>query len=196
MKKTIILTMALMFQTAGVLFADDPVVGSGKKVKADYTLFVGNEQIETSIGKEPLEYIAGDETIIPGLENQMTGMHVGEEKVIVVDAKDAYGELDAKAVKEFPKASLPKEAEPKVGMVLQATAPDGEQFPAVVKEINGDKVMLDFNHPLAGKQLKFNVKVLGVENAPVKEPKAAVKDIASIPAVESKVEVPVVNAAK
>ena len=94
-------------------------------------------------------------------------MHMNEEKVIDVAAKDAYGAVDPKAFKEFPKTSLPKGMEPKVGMVLQATAPDGSKFPAVISEFKGDNVVLNFNHPLAGKDLSFKVKILKIENAPV-----------------------------
>ena len=147
-------------------YADDPVVAAGKKITLDYTLTVDNKQMETSIGKAPLTYIAGSHNIIPGLESQMNGMHVNEEKVINVAAKDAYGDVDPKALKEFPLTSLPKGMTPQVGMVLQATAPDGSKFPAVISEIKGDKVVLNFNHPLAGKALTFKVKVLKIENAP------------------------------
>ncbi len=166
MQKSILLLAGLILGISSVVYAEDIVIGLGKKVKLDYTLFVNNEELETSVGKEPLEYVVGDESIIPGLESQLNGMHIGEEKVVIVESKDAYGDEDPQAIKEFPKDSMPKETEPKVGMVLQAKAPDGEDFPAVIKEINGDKVVLDFNHPLAGKQLKFNVKILDITNAP------------------------------
>jgi FKBP-type peptidyl-prolyl cis-trans isomerase 2 len=172
MKKFLgVMVMVLVFGASGFVMAADPVVEAGKKVKADYTLTVDNKEVETSVGKQPLEFVIGSKTIIPGLENQLMGMHAGEEKMITVEAKDAYGEIDPKAFKEFPKSTMPKGQEPKVGMVLQAQAPDGESFPAVIKELKGDKVVLDFNHPLAGKQLKFKVKVLGVEDAPA-EPAA------------------------
>ncbi len=147
-------------------YANDQVVGPGKKVTLDYTLMVDNKMMETSIGKTPLTYVAGSRMIIPGLEAQINGMRVNEEKTIKVPAKDAYGEVDPKAFRDFPKTSLPKDIEPKVGMVLQATAPDGAKFPAVISAIKGDKVTLDFNHPLAGKDLTFKVKILNIENAP------------------------------
>ena len=123
--------------------------------------------METSVGKTPLTYVVGARNIIPGLEAQLNGMHMNEEKVINVAAKDAYGDVDPKAFKEFPVTSLPKGLTPKVGMVLQATAPDGSKFPAVISELKGDKVVLNFNHPLAGKDLTFKVKILKIENAPV-----------------------------
>ena len=147
----------------------------------DYALTVNNEEIETSKGKAPLVFIYGGENIIPGLESALKDMHVGEEKLVTVDPKDAYGEPDPKAFKEFPKSSLPKNAEAKVGMVLQAQAPDGESFPAAIKEIKGDTVVLDFNHPLAGKTLKFQVKVLKIEQAP-----AVVKPAVPVPAADKK----------
>jgi FKBP-type peptidyl-prolyl cis-trans isomerase 2 len=161
---------SLLLAAIGMLnicaYADDPVIGIGKKVTLDYTLFVDNKQVETSVGKVPLTYIVGRRNIIPGLEVQLNGMRIKEEKVIKVAAKDAYGLVDPKAFKDFPKTALPKAVEPKVGLVLQATAPDGSRFPAVVSAIQGDKVTLNFNHPLAGKDLTFNVKILNIENAP------------------------------
>jgi len=155
-------------------YADDPVVGPGKKVTLDYTLIVDNKTMETSVGKTPLAYIVGGRMIIPGLEAQLNGMRIKEEKVIKVAAKDAYGEVDPKAFKDFPKTALPKTLEPKVGLVLQATAPDGSKFPAVISALKGDQVTLNFNHPLAGKDLTFNVKILNIEKAPVAPATAAV----------------------
>ena len=163
MKKImVVMAMGLFFAVMGLVWAQDIVIEPGKLVKLEYTLTVNKEQIETSIGKDPLKFVIGDKTIIPGLESGLLGMRIGEEKLITVEPKDAYGEMDPKALKEFPKSSMPKEAEPKVGMVLQAQAPDGSSFPAVIKEIKGDQVVLDFNHPLAGKQLKFKIKVVDI----------------------------------
>ena len=147
-------------------YADSLIVGPGKKVTLDYTLSVDNKQLETSVGKAPLSYVVGSHAIIPGLESQLNGMHVNEEKVVNVSAKDAYGEVNPKSFKEFPKTALPQGIAPKVGMVLQATAPDGSKFPAKISDIKGDKVVLDFNHPLAGKNLTFKVKIVNIENAP------------------------------
>ncbi len=147
-------------------FAADDTVGAGKLIKVDYTLTVDNKQVESSIGKQPLEFVMGNRSIIPGLEKGITGMHVGEEKMITVAPADAYGQPDAKAIKEFPKTSMPKDMELKPGLVLQASAPDGNSFPATIKEVKATTVLLDFNHPLAGKQLQFKIKILGVQPAP------------------------------
>lgn len=147
-------------------WADAPVVGLGKKVTLDYTLTVDNKEVETSVGKTPLTYIVGARNIIPGLEAQINGMRVNEEKVITVAPKDAYGDVDPKAFRDFPVSSLPQGMEPKVGLRLLATAPDGTKFPAEITEVKGDKVTVNFNNPMAGKTLTFKVKVLNIENAP------------------------------
>ena len=186
--KKVLSVLALLSCVGGVGLAQaaDPVIEAGKEVKLDYTLTVNNEQIETSIGKQPLIFVVGDKTIIPGLESNLMGMRVGEEKIITVDPKEAYGEVDPKAFKEFPKTTMPKGAEPKVGMVLQAQAPDGESFPAVISAIKGDKVVLDFNHPLASKQLKFQVKILGIEEDPAAPVVRATKRAVPAAAVNDK----------
>lgn len=147
-------------------WADAPVAGPGKKVTLEYTLTVDNKEVETTIGHAPLSYVVGARKIIPGLESQINGMRVNEEKVITVAPKDAYGDVDPKAYREFPITSLPKGMEPKVGMRLLATAPDGSKFPAEISEIKGDKVKINFNSPMAGKTLTFKVKVVKIENAP------------------------------
>lgn len=178
MKKIFVLAFVLV-SFVSTVWAADQVVATGKKIKMDYTLIVKGEQLETSVGKEPLEFVVGDQSIIPGLEKGIEGMKVGEEKEIVVEPKDAYGEVDPKALKEFPKSKMPTGADLKVGMVLEAQAPNGENFPAVIAEIKDDKVVMDFNHPLAGKQLTFKVKLLDisdVQNIPTpKQEKAASK---------------------
>jgi FKBP-type peptidyl-prolyl cis-trans isomerase 2 len=168
MKKFLVLGVVLL--AVGLFnfhaFADDLAVGQGKKVTVDYTLTVDNKEVETSVGKTPMSYVVGAREIIPGLESQLNGMRINEEKVVNVAAKDAYGEVDPKAFKEFPITSLPKGLAPKVGLVLQATAADGSKFPAVISEVKGDKMVVNFNHPLAGKALTFKVKVLKIETAP------------------------------
>jgi FKBP-type peptidyl-prolyl cis-trans isomerase SlyD len=140
-------------------------VGPGKKVTLDYTLSVDNSQVETSVGKTPLIYVVGSGKIIPGLEAQLIGMQMNEEKVITVAPNEAYGVINPEAFKEFPKTALPKGVEPKVGMLLLAATADGTKFATKISEIKGDKVVLDFNNPLAGKTLTFKVKILKIEKA-------------------------------
>ena len=168
MKKFVVGGVVLLVVGMLNIFAyADELVGAGKKVTLDYTLIVDGKEMESSVGKTPLSYVVGARNIIPGLESQLNGLAVNAEKTVVVQAKDAYGEIDPKRYKEFVKSALPKGLDPKVGMVLQANAPDGTKFPAVISEVKDDKVTLNFNHPLAGKELTFKVKILKIENAPV-----------------------------
>ena len=154
---------------AGFAFAQaaDKVVADGMKVKFDYTLTVGTEQVETTKGKQPLEYVHGTKMLIPGLEKELAGMKAGDTKVITVKSEDAYGPVRPEALREVEKTKLPKDITPQVGMVLEMQDPQGNAYPAVVKEIKDKTFVLDFNHPLAGKELKFDVKIVSVEVAPV-----------------------------
>jgi FKBP-type peptidyl-prolyl cis-trans isomerase SlyD len=123
--------------------------------------------IESSKGNPPLKYTHGQHQIIPGLERELTGMKTGEHKSIKVKPEDGYGAVDPKAFREFPREKLPPEAL-KVGTVLTARTPDGQAMAVRVHEIKEDIVVLDFNHPLAGKTLNFDVKVAEIQPAETK----------------------------
>jgi len=138
-------------------------VEQGRKVKMDYNLSINSEPLESTRGKEPLEFMVGGGNVIPGLESQMMGMAVGDEKKIIVAAKDAYGEIDPGAFKEVPKSSMPPEAELKPGLVVEVEDPQGGTFPGVVWEVREQSVVLNFNHPLAGQTLEFDVKVVDIQ---------------------------------
>ena len=165
--------------------AGDKVIADGMKVKFDYTLTVDKEQVETTQGKQPLEYVHGKKMLIPGLEKELVGMKVGDAKSVVVKAEDAYGPVRPEAVREIDNAKLPKDITPKVGMVLEMQDPQGNAYPAVVKEIKDKTFVLDFNHPLAGKELKFDVKIVSVEVAPA-VPEAPAAPVPAAPAPEVK----------
>ena len=137
-------------------------VENGKKVSFDYTLTVDGEVVDTSKGKQPLEYTHGEPGLIPGLTSRMEGMEEGEERKIKVPSEEGYGPVDPKAFQEVPKTQLPENTDPKVGMLFQAQSPDGSMLPVKVTEVKNTSVIIDFNHPLAGKDLDFEVKVVSV----------------------------------
>jgi FKBP-type peptidyl-prolyl cis-trans isomerase SlyD len=141
------------------------IVQSGSEVSFDYTLTDESGQVvDTSKGKVPMHYVHGTGQIIPGLERELTGMTVGGEKKVTVKPEDAYGPVDPKAFREIPKESVPPEAL-KVGTMLLAQGPAGEGVPVRVHEVKEKTVVMDFNHPLAGKTLSFDVKITDIKDA-------------------------------
>ena len=139
--------------------ADASVIAAGKTVSFDYTLTVDGQVVDSSKGKKPLQYVHGQGKIIPGLEKQLEGLKVGDEKKVVVAPQEGYGKIDPKAVKEIDRSLIPKTIPLTVGTILESTDPNGYTFPAKVTEIKDKTVMLDYNHPLAGKELNFDIKI-------------------------------------
>lgn len=171
MTRTVQLAAVAVALAVSTAFAQTPVttpdktdaVQNGASVSLEYTLKdEGGQVLDTNKGKNPLVFTHGQQQIIRGLERELVGMRVGEEKQVVVKPEDAYGDVVPNAQTEVPKAAIPKEGL-KVGTPLMARSGSGESRPVVVKEIKETTVVLDLNHPLAGKTLFFDVKVLGVE---------------------------------
>jgi FKBP-type peptidyl-prolyl cis-trans isomerase SlyD len=149
---------------------DDNVVKDGSVVSLEYTLSgEDGKTIESNKGKAPLKYTHGGQQIVPGLEKNLAGMKVGEEKRVKVKPEEGYGPIDPKGFQEFPKDKIPSEGL-KVGAVLMASGPRGQQIPVRVHEIKEKTVVLDLNHPMAGKTLVFDIKVLDVQPASPSQP--------------------------
>jgi len=143
--------------------ADDVVVS------LDYTLTVDNEVIDTSEGTEPIQFLQGHGNIIPGLEQALYGMKTGEKKDIVVAAADGYGELDPEAYSDVARNEFPPKIPMEVGIELEIKDQSGDILDARIDAVNEDTVRLDFNHPLAGKQLNFSVQVVALRQPSAEE---------------------------
>src|SRR3990172_9828622 len=129
------------------------VIKSGSTVSLEYTLSdEKGKMIESNKGKEPLNYTQGQGQIIPGLEKELLGMKAGATKNVRVKPEDAYGPVNPRAFQEIPKTNVPVEAL-KVGTTLVARNPQGQSMPVRVHEIKEKTVVMDFNHPLAGKKI-------------------------------------------
>src|SRR5712691_13533746 len=138
-------------------------VTEGKLVSLEYTLQLDDKSVvESNVGAEPLTYTHGSRQLIPGLEKALEGLTVGDTKEVTVAPADGYGEQDPNALQEVQKKLIPPDALV-VGARLQGKAPDGHTVYPRVAEIKDDTVVLDFNHPLAGKTLHFDVKILDVQ---------------------------------
>ena len=141
-------------------------VKKGDKIKVEYTGTFEDGTVFDASEKhgKPLEFEAGAGTVVPGFDNAVIGMEEGEEKEVTIQPEDAYGHPNPEMVKKVPRDQLPKE-ELKQGMMLIMNLPNGMQFPAKISEVGDSEVTLDLNHPLAGKVLKFKIKVVGIESA-------------------------------
>ena len=131
-------------------------------VSMEYTLHVENEEIDSSKGQDPLQFLAGHGNIISGLEREMMGMKVGESKDVVIQPADAYGEFDEEAFMDVPRGAFPTDIPIQEGVELTVRDDAGQSRYARVDAIEGENVTLNFNHPLAGDELHFNVKVVGL----------------------------------
>ena len=134
------------------------MIKKGSKVKFDYTLTVDGKVQDTSAHRGPLEYTHGAGQIIQGLEEVLEQMNVGDKKTVEIKAEKAYGPVLQEAIKRVPKEAILNSENLKVGDMVGASNA-GHTFRAVVKEISDKEITLDFNHPLAGKDLTFDVEI-------------------------------------
>jgi len=145
-------------------------ISNGNVVGIDYSLHLGDgEVVDASAPGEPLTYLQGEGQIVPGLESALEGLDVGDRKQVVVSPAEGYGEHDARGIQEVPKGAFPADFDPKPGMELTAEGPQGEPVPFVVREVRPQTVLIDLNHPLAGKTLHFDVTVREVRAATEEE---------------------------
>ena len=135
----------------------------GQTVKVHYTgTLEDGTQFDSSDGRDPLEFTLGEGQVIPGFEQALAEMAVGETKTVQIPADQAYGEHQPELVQEVDRAQIPDEIELAVGVQLQAQGPDGQVFRLVVTELAEASVTLDGNHPLAGKALTFELELVEI----------------------------------
>jgi peptidylprolyl isomerase len=129
-------------------------------IKIHYKGTLDNGEVfDSSEGREPLEFVSGLGMIIPGLEKEVETLEVGDKKTIKVNSEEAYGPILQEAIQNVPKDQFPQDIELKEGMQLAAQGPHGV-IPVTIKKINENDIEVDFNHPLAGKDLTFEVEIV------------------------------------
>ena len=139
-----------------------PAIKPGSRVGIEYTLTdEGGKVLDSNKGQEPFTYTHGERQIVPGLESALAGKRAGDVTKVTVKPEDGYGKIDPKAQIEVGKERVP--ADIKVGSELTGSTANGDTRSVRVKEIKDKSVVLDMNHPLAGKTLVFDVRVLSVE---------------------------------
>ena len=140
-------------------------VTKGKMVSIEYTLRLTDQTVvDTNVGNDPLTYLHGSDQIIPGLQRALEGMNVGQKANVTVKPEEAYGLVNKEAFQEIPKEQIPEDAL-EIDTVLQGQDQEGKNFRVRVSEIKDDSVVLDFNHPLAGKTLFFDITVKNVQES-------------------------------
>jgi len=140
-----------------------PKVKKNDTVKVHYTgKLVSGEEFDTSKGREPLEFTVGSGQIIPGFEEAVEGMEVNEKKTITLSPDQAYGPVHDQLISEIDRSELPEDITPQIGQTLVATAQDGRQTRVQVTEVQPETVTLDANHPLAGKDLVFDIELVEI----------------------------------
>ena len=136
---------------------------TGDKVRVHYSGFLEDGTVfDSSLDREPLEFTLGEGMVIKGFEDAVLGMSVGETKTISIPSDEAYGPYREDLVAVVEKNMVPPDIDPKVGLVLQLRTPDGSITDVVVTEVNEDTITLDANHPLAGKDLIFEIKLVEI----------------------------------
>jgi len=136
---------------------------AGNTVKIHYkgTLEDGS-QFDSSEGRDPLEFELGSGQVIPGFEQAVEGMAVGESKSVTIAPEDAYGPRVEQAIQEVPKSVLPAELVPEVGMALQAQNQEQQPVRLTVTAVGEEAITVDGNHPLAGKTLNFDISLVEI----------------------------------
>ncbi len=139
------------------------IAKSGDTVRIHYTgtLDDGTE-FDSSAGRDPLEFALGGGQVIPGFDDAVDGMSVGESKSVRIPPEQAYGERHDQLVQEVPKSALPDEIEPAVGMQLQSRSPEGHVMNLVVTDVADETITVDGNHPLAGQALTFAIELVEI----------------------------------
>jgi peptidylprolyl isomerase len=136
---------------------------SGDTVRIHYTGTLNDgSTFDSSAGRDPLEFTLGSGQVIPGFDSGVTGMSVGEKKTINIPADDAYGQVDPDARQAVPRDQIPADIPLEIGTMLQMQAPTGQIVQVAVVEVSETEVMLDANHPLAGKDLTFELELVEI----------------------------------
>src|SRR5207249_1605726 len=144
-------------------YKEERMIINGSVVSFEYTVSDDNGNVlQSNRGKSPVTYTHGREEIVPGLERGLAGMEVNETKNIRLQPQEAYGQVNPEAFTEVPKEQVPV-SELQAGTILSARGSQGEDVSIRVHEIRKETVILDLNHPLAGKNLTFDVKVLDIQ---------------------------------
>ncbi len=139
-------------------------IGPGSEVTMHFTLSLVDGTIADSTHEgEPLRFVMGDGSLIEGLELVLYGLKKGDRQCLSIEPRDAFGFPDEENIHTMPRSEFPPDMELEAGLIIGFTTPSGEEVPGAIKEIKGDDVVVDFNHPLAGHEIIFDVEIIEVK---------------------------------
>ncbi|MCZ0861088.1 MAG: peptidylprolyl isomerase [Methanocorpusculum sp.] len=138
-------------------------VTNGNTIRVHYTgTLTDGTQFDSSEGRDPLEFVVGSGMVIPGFDNGVIGMEIGETRTIEIPAKDAYGEKSDEMIVVIPRGEFGEGFTAEIGEQLLIQLGDGNQIPVTITQIDEETVTLDANHKLAGKDLIFTVTLVEI----------------------------------
>jgi peptidylprolyl isomerase len=148
-------------------------VESGMFVSVDYKGTLQNGDLfDTSHGRQPLEVEVGAGQLITGFEKELLGMSLNDKKTFTLEPEEAYGQRNENLKRDIPRADVPPELNPRVGMMVDLQAQEGQHIPAQIVYLDEKKLTLDMNHPLAGETLNFEIEVVGISDTSTQSPSA------------------------
>jgi FKBP-type peptidyl-prolyl cis-trans isomerase SlpA len=140
-----------------------PVIGPGMKVTLNFSIKLADGQLIDSTNGKTAEFTVGDGNLLPGFERAMYGLSSGEKCELAIDAESGFGALNPENVKTMSVSDFPSDVELEEGLIVSFADVNSNELPGVVQKLNGQSVTVDFNHPLAGRDLIFAVDVIDVE---------------------------------
>jgi len=139
-------------------------IGPGSEVLMHFTLSLADGTVaDTTREGEPLRFVMGDGTLIEGLELVLYGLKVGDQQCLSIGPRDAFGFPDEENIHTMPRSEFPAEMQLEPGMIISFSTPSGQEIPGAIQDVKGDEVVVDFNHPLAGHEVIFDVEILEVK---------------------------------
>jgi len=136
---------------------------SGDTVRVHYTgTLADGSTFDSSEGRDPLEFTLGTGQVIPGFDAAVSDLEIGQTATVTIPAAEAYGEHSEEGVQVFPRDAFPPDTSPEVGWAVELSSEDGQRVPAIIAEVSDETVTLDFNHPLAGEDLTFDITLVEV----------------------------------
>lgn len=138
-------------------------IGPGCEVAMHFSLTLEDGTVaDSTIDHDPVRFIMGDGSLIEGLELALYGLKVGDKQVLSIEPREAFGFPDEESIHEMSRSEFPEDMNIEEGMIIEFDTPSGERVPGALKSIKGDTVIVDFNHPLAGHEITFDVEILEI----------------------------------